>query len=146
MTDQVLIQTLPSLDEYIIEVKKQVQVLIQTLPPLDEFISEVMEQVIVLSSTEEISSLHEIQQEHCESQVFDVEQFFSYPPHTYREHTCTPPVVCNDRTLSEFIKGEERCLKFINQDLTFLQSSNISSIFKCMIPVLIIVLKLYCTL
>ena len=25
----------------------------------------------------------------------------------------------NDRTLKEFIQGEERCLKFINQDLMF---------------------------
>ena len=29
----------------------------------------------------------------------------------------------------EFIQGEERCLKFISQDLTFLQSSSISSTF-----------------
>ena len=35
----------------------------------------------------------------------------------------------NDRTLKEFIQGEERCLKFINQDLTFLQESHIPSTF-----------------
>ena len=29
----------------------------------------------------------------------------------------------------EFIQGEERCLKFISQDLTFLQSSSIPSTF-----------------
>ena len=35
----------------------------------------------------------------------------------------------NDCTLKEFIQGEERCLKFINQDLTFLQESHIPSTF-----------------
>ena len=35
----------------------------------------------------------------------------------------------NDCTLKEFIQGEERCLKFINQDLTFLQESHILSTF-----------------
>ena len=35
----------------------------------------------------------------------------------------------NDCTLKEFIQGEERCLKFINQDLMFLQESHIPSTF-----------------
>ena len=40
-------------------------------------------------------------------------------PNITQERINTPPVVHNDRTLKEFIQGEERCLKFINQDLTF---------------------------
>ena len=35
----------------------------------------------------------------------------------------------NDHALKEFIQGEERCLKFINQDLTFLHESRIPSTF-----------------
>ena len=35
----------------------------------------------------------------------------------------------NNCALKEFIQGEERCLKFINQDLTFLQDSHIPSTF-----------------
>ena len=35
----------------------------------------------------------------------------------------------NDPTLKESIQVEERCLKFINQDLTFLQDSHIPSTF-----------------
>ena len=35
----------------------------------------------------------------------------------------------NDQALTEFIQGKERCLKFINQDLTFLQESHIPSTF-----------------
>ena len=35
----------------------------------------------------------------------------------------------NDCALKEFIQGEERCLKFINQDLTFLQDLHIPSTF-----------------
>ena len=35
----------------------------------------------------------------------------------------------NDCALTEFIQGEERSLKFINQDLMFLQESHIPSTF-----------------
>ena len=35
----------------------------------------------------------------------------------------------NNHALKEFIQGEERCLKFINQDLTFLRDSHIPSTF-----------------
>ena len=35
----------------------------------------------------------------------------------------------NNRALKEFNQGEERCLKFINQDLMFLQESHIPSTF-----------------
>ena len=38
-------------------------------------------------------------------------------------------MIWNDRAFTEFVNGEERCLKFINQDLTFLQSSDIPSTF-----------------
>ena len=35
--------------------------------------------------------------------------------------SCTPSVVIHNQALIEFIAGEDRCLKFVNQDLTFLQ-------------------------
>ena len=35
----------------------------------------------------------------------------------------------NDHALKEFIQGEERCQKFINQDLTVLQELHIPSTF-----------------
>ena len=35
----------------------------------------------------------------------------------------------NDRAFKEFIQGKERCQKFINQDLMFLQDSHIPSTF-----------------
>ena len=50
-------------------------------------------------------------------------------PNISLERIHTPPVVHNDRALTEFIQGEERCSKFINQDLTFLQESHIPSTF-----------------
>ena len=50
-------------------------------------------------------------------------------PNVSLERIHTPPVVYNDRALTEFIQGEERCSKFINQDLTFLQESHIPSTF-----------------
>ena len=45
------------------------------------------------------------------------------------ERIHSPPVVYNDRAFTEFVNGEERCLKFVNQDLTFLQASQIPSTF-----------------
>ena len=46
--------------------------------------------------------------------------------------TCpsTPPVVNSNCALSEFIECEERCSKFIKQDLIFPQPSNIPSVSK----------------
>ena len=63
-------------------------------------------------------------------QVNTVELSFDlHFPNITQERINTPPVVHNDCTLKEFIQGEERCLKFINQDLTFLQESHIPSTF-----------------
>ena len=51
--------------------------LIQIPPPLDEFLTEVREQLTIFSSTEQASPIQEIQQECCDSQVFEMEQLFS---------------------------------------------------------------------
>ena len=104
-------------------------VLTQIPPPLDEFIMEVREQLIVFPSVEQTPPIQEIQQECCEPQVFKDEQFFSYTPHIFIECTYAPLIVCNDHTFEKFVQVEERCLKFISQDLTFLQSSSIPSTF-----------------
>ena len=37
-------------------------------------------------------------------------------PNVSLERIYAPPVVHNDQALMEFTQGEERCLKFINQD------------------------------
>ena len=105
------------------------EVLTQIPPLLDEFITEVREQLTVFPSVEQTPPIQEIQQERCEPQVFEAEEFFSYTPHIFIECTCAPPVVCDDHAFMEFVQGEERCLKFISQDLTFLQSSSIPSTF-----------------
>ena len=103
--------------------------LIHISPPLDEFLTEVREQLTVIPSTEKASPIKEIQQECCSSQVFETEQLFLHTPNIIIEHTYTPLVVYNDCAFTEFIQGEERCLKFISQDLMFLQSSSIPSTF-----------------
>ena len=83
----------------------------------------------IFPSTEQASPIQEIQQECCDSQVFETEQLFLHTPNVLIEHTYDPLVVCNDRAFTKFIQGEERCLKFISQDLTFLKSSSIPSTF-----------------
>ena len=99
-------------------------------PPLDEFLTEVREQLTISSSPEQISSLQDIQQECSDSQVFQTQQLLLlHTPNVFIEWTYSPLVVCNDRAFTKFVQGEERCLKFINQDLTFPQSSSIPPTF-----------------
>ena len=105
-------------------------ILIQTSAPLDEYLTKVREQLIIFSSPEQTSSIQYIQQEYSDSQVFQTEQLLLlHTPDIFIEWIYSPPVICNDSAFTEFIQGEERCLKFVNQDLTFLQSSSIPSTF-----------------
>ena len=104
--------------------------LIQTPPPLDEFLTRVREQLIVFSSIEQASPIQDIQQECSDSQIFETERLlFLHTPNIFIECTYSPSTICNDCAFTKFIQGEERCLKFINQDLTVLQSSSIPSTF-----------------
>ena len=104
--------------------------LIQIPPPLDEFLTKVREHLIVFSSTEQASAIPDIQQKCSDSQVFETEQLlFLHTPNIFIEHIHSPLVICNDHAFTEFVQGEGRCLKFINQQLTFLPSSSIPSTF-----------------
>ena len=49
--------------------------------------------------------------------------------HYYTPGTTSIVLLFMPHAFMEFIQGEERCLKFISQDLTFLQSSSIPSTF-----------------
>ena len=74
-----------------------------------------------------ITILKDLPQEY---QVNTIELSFDLQSPTIT-HQCinSPLVVHNDHMLNEFIQGEERCQKFINQDLTFLQDLHIPSTF-----------------
>ena len=73
-TSKLLIQILPPPDEFLTKVREQLIILIQISPLLDEFLTEVREQLIIFSSTEQISSIQDIQQECSDFQVFQTEQ------------------------------------------------------------------------
>ena len=99
----------------------------QTLPPQDECITEIQQQWISTPFEDHITVSQDMSQD---PQVNSVELSFNvHFPNVTQERINTPPVVHNNRTLKEFIQGEERCLKFINQDLTFLQELHIPSTF-----------------
>ena len=96
--------------------------MIQTSPPYDEYITEIRQQWISTPFEDQTTVFQDLQQD----------------PPNYTTVTCpqcitreniSPLVVHNDRALTEFIQGEERCLKFINQDLKFLQELHIPSTF-----------------
>ena len=104
------------------------QELPKTSPPLEEFITLIIEQLILHPSIEDSSLLQEILfEEYCELQTLHAELPILYPLDIQFARSCTPQVVIHDRALAEFIAGKDQCLKFINQDLTFLQPSVISS-------------------
>ena len=74
-----------------------------------------------------ITILKALPQEH---QVNTIELSFDLQsPTVTQQRINSSPVVHNDRAFKEFIQGEERCPKFINQGLTFLQDSHIPSTF-----------------
>ena len=101
--------------------------MVQILPPHEEFITEVREQLIQPPFTEQTTSFQDSQQDF---QVFGTEYSLNlHIPNISIERIHSPPVVHNDRAFTEFVKGEKRCLKFVNQDLTFLQESHIPSTF-----------------
>ena len=99
----------------------------QTLPPQDECITEIWQKWIWTPFEDHITVSQDLSPD---PQVNTVELSFDlHFPNITQERINTSPVVHNDCTLNEFIQGEERCLKFINQDLTFLQESHIPSTF-----------------
>ena len=88
--------------------------LVQTSPPPEELLTEVREHLIQPSFMEQIPSIQDHQQD---SQVLDTEHLLHlHTPNVSIERTYSPPVICNDRAFTVFVQGEERCLKFINQD------------------------------
>ena len=92
--------------------------LAQTMPPQDECIIEIQQQWTLTPFEDHITISQYLLQE---PQVNTVElSFYLHFPNVTQQRINTPLVVHNDHTLKEFLQGEERCLKFINQDLTFL--------------------------
>ena len=99
----------------------------QTLPPQDECITEIWQQWILIPFEDHITVSQDLSQD---PHVNTVELSFNlHFPNITQERINTPLVVHNDCALKEVIQGEKRCLKFINQDLTFLQESHIPSTF-----------------
>ena len=101
--------------------------LAQTLPSSEEHLIGVREQIIQPPFMEQISPVQDLQQD---TQVFDTKYSLNlHIPTVSIERTYSPLVIYNDRVFTEFVNGEERCKKFVNQDLTFLQVSEIPSTF-----------------
>ena len=88
---------------------------------------EIRQQWIPTPFTEQATALQDLWQYF---QVSNAEFSLDlHVPNVSLERIHAPLVVPNNQALTEFIQGEERCLKFINQDLTFLQESHIPLTF-----------------
>ena len=97
------------------------------MPPQDKCITEIWQQWISTPFEDHITVSQDLLQD---PQVNTIELSFDLDfPNVTQQRINTPLVVHNDHALKEFIQGEERCLKFINQDLTSLQESHIPSTF-----------------
>ena len=110
----------------------------EVAPPSDEYIQQVKEQLTISFYTYEAYLHQEIPQqpewEYCQSSAFETELSTSCQSDIPSTHSPTSPVVNSDCALSDFIECEERCTKYFNQDLNFLQPSNISSVSKEVLP------------
>ena len=107
-------------------------------PPSDEFIRQVKEQLTISFHMYE-AYLHQgipqqPEQESCESYAFKAELPTSCQSDILSTPFPTSLVVNSDHALSDFTECEERCSKFINQDLNFLQSSKIPAVSKNVLP------------
>ena len=99
----------------------------QMLPLSDKWITEIWQQWTPTPFEDHITTCQDLPQEY---QVNTAELSFDlHFPNITQQQINTPPVVHNNHALKEFVQGEERCLKFINQDLTFLQKLHIPSTF-----------------
>ena len=106
----------------------------QTLRTPDKWIIEIRQQWTRTPFKDHIKSSQDPPQEY---QINTTELPFDlHFPNITQQRINTPLVIHNDRTLKKFIQGKERCLNFINQDLTFLQDSHIPSTFTQMYPTL----------
>ena len=138
--EEVLKEIAPPPDKFIQQFKEQLTISFhkEVSPPSDEFIRQVKEQLTISFHTYKAYLHQEIpqqpEQESWESYEFDAELPTSCQSDISSTPFPTSPVVNSDCALSDFIKCEERCSKFINQDLNFLQSSKISSVSKNVLP------------
>ena len=138
--EQVLKEIAPPSDKFIQQVKEQLTISFhkEVSPPSDEFIRQVKEQLTISFHMYEVYLHQEIpqqpEQESGESHVFEAELPTSCQSDISNTPFPTSPVVNSNCALSDFIKCEERCLKFINQNLNFLQSSKMPSVSKDVLP------------
>ena len=97
----------------------------QTAPPSEDFLQLAVQQIQFTSSIEELK--HPLQYQ----ATIQEQQLMLLPSPTVQlTPVSTTPVAKSDHALLEFIKGEDHWKKFINQDLTFLQPSQIQQPFK----------------
>ena len=138
--EQVLKETAPPSEEFINQVKEQLTISFheEVSPPPDEFIRQVKEQLTISFHMYKAYLHQEIpqqpEQESWESYAFKAELSTSCQSDILSTPFPTSSVVNSNCALSDFIEHEEKCLKFINQDLNFLQSSKISSVSKNVLP------------
>ena len=138
--EQVLKGVAPPSDEFIKQVREQLTISFHegVSPPSDEFIRQVKEQLVISFHTYEAYLHQEIpqqpEQESWESYAFKAQLPTSCQSDILSTPFPTSPVVNSNCTLSDFIEREERCSKFINQDLNFLQSPKISTVSKNVLP------------
>ena len=138
--EQVLKEVAPPRDEFIQHIKEQLTISFhkEVSPPSDDFIRQVKEQLTISFHTygaylhQEV--LQQPEQESCESYAFKVELPTSCQSDILSASFPTSLVVNSNHAVSDLIKREERCSKFINQDLNFLQSSKIPAVSRNVLP------------
>ena len=97
----------------------------QTAPPLEDFLHQAIQQIQFASTAEELKHI-----EYRQATINQQQLILQHSPTVHLTPVSNIPVAKSDCALLEFINGEDCCMKFINQDLTFLLPSEINQQFK----------------
>ena len=97
----------------------------QTVPSPEDTLQLAVEQIQLASTTEALNL-----PEQCQATIREQQLLLLPPPTVQPIPVSNTPVAKSDRALTEFINSKDHCQKFINQDLTFLQPSQIEQPFK----------------
>ena len=87
---------MPPLNQYAVEIRKQIYRGRQTSPPEDDIIIQVREQIVLPSVYEQIPVIHQLEQEPQDLQVFHIGNFTLSIPQISIEFTSDPLVICDD--------------------------------------------------
>ena len=112
-------QTLPPLNQYTVEIRRQIYLGRQTSPLADNTIIQVREQIILSSVYEQIPAIHQLEQEPQDLQVFHIANLTFNSPQITTQLISDSPVICDDRAFTEYVKRRRKMPQIYQSGFNF---------------------------